>query len=117
MPDSALVATVPTPLVLPKLLAWLLTLQTGSGGFEVPRLPVLVVVTGAGLAMVYMGARQLRDPEWTAAESARHHAKREGRDVEAAEPTAAAVERARKGGYVLLGLGLLFLLLAASQVV
>ena len=96
---------------------WRLALQAGNGGFGIPRLPVLVVVAAAGLAMVYMGARQLHDPEWAATESARHHAKREGRDVEAAEPTAAAAERARKGGYVLLGLGLLFLLLAATQVV
>ena len=116
MPDSVLVTSVPTPVVLPTSLACFIALQTGSSGFDVPRLPVLVVVTAAGLAMVYMGARQLRHPEWTAVESARHHARREGRDVEAAEPTAAAVERARKGGFVLLGLGLLFLLLAATQV-
>ena len=103
--------------MLPTAAHRLLALQTGNGGFEVPRLPVLVVVVAAGLAMVYMGARQLRDPEWSAAESARHHAKREGRDVETVRPTDEAVERARKGGYVLLGLGSLFLLLAATQLV
>ena len=102
--------------MVPIRLSWLLALQTGSGGFEVPTLPVLVVVTAAGLAMVYMGARQIRDPEWSATESARHHAKREGRDVEAVRTTNEAVARARRGGYVLLGLGLLFLLLAATQV-
>lgn len=94
-----------------------LVLQTGNGGFEIPRFPVLVVVTAAGLAMVYMGARQLRDPEWSARRSAQYHARREGRDVETAQPTAPAVERARKGGFVMLGLGIAFLLLAATQVV
>jgi uncharacterized ion transporter superfamily protein YfcC len=95
----------------------LAVLQTGSGGFDVPRLPVLVVVTLAGLAMVYMGARQLRDPTWSAERSAEYRAKREGIDAVDSEPTAAAVERARRGGYVLLVLGITFLLLAASQVV
>lgn len=93
-----------------------MALQTGSGGFEIPRGPVLVVVTVAGLAMVYMGARQLRDPAWAAGKSVRYRAKREGIAVENLEATAEAVERARRGGYVLLALGILFLLLAATQV-
>jgi hypothetical protein len=96
-----------------------LALRTGDGGFGIPRAPVLAVVVAAGLAMVYMGTRQLRDPARAAGESARYRARRDGIDVEDAdqEPLPAAVERARKGGYVLLGLGIAFLLLAATQVV
>ena len=99
----------------PTALARLLALRT-DGGFEVPRAPVLAVVTAAGFAMVYVRTRQVRDPEVSASGSARYCAEREGLDLEHPEPTAAAVERARKGGYVVLGLGLLFLLLAATQV-
>ena len=105
----------PSP-VIPTAIAWLPVLRAGSGGFEVPRAPVLAVVTVAGVAMVCMGTGQVRDPEWSATRSARHRARREGLDPERAEPTEAAVERARRGGYVLLGLGTAFLLLAATQV-
>lgn len=102
--------------MLPAKLGWL-ALRTGDGGFGIPRAPVLTIVVVAGLTMLYMGARQLRDPAWSAGRSARHRARREGLDVEDPEPTPAAVERARKGGYVLLGLGIAFLLLAATQLI
>jgi hypothetical protein len=102
--------------VVPAAVAWLPVLRAGSGGFEVPRVPVLAVVAVAGVAMVHMGTRQVRDTEWSATRSARQRVRREGLDPERAEPTEAAVERARRGGYVLLGLGTAFLLLAATQV-
>lgn len=86
--------------MLPTAFEWLV-LWAGDGGFEIPRGPLLAV----GLTMAYMGARQLRDPGWSAGQSARYRARREGLDVEDSEPTPAAVERARKGGYALLGLG------------
>lgn len=78
---------------------------------------MLAVVVVVGLAMVYMGARQLCDPARSAGESTRYRARREGLDVENPEPTPATVERARKGGYALLGLGIAFLLLVATQLI
>jgi len=49
--------------VVPAAVAWLPVLRAGSGGFEVPRVPVLAVVAVAGVAMVHMGTRQVRDAE------------------------------------------------------
>lgn len=78
-----------------------------------------VLTALATLVVGGMGVKQLRDPEWSARQSASYNAERQGEDVDPVEvePTPDAVARARTGAKVMLAVAAFFALLTLLQVV